>query len=202
MSWLTSPAHDLFEVAVKATLIYGTALLGLRVGERRTLAQWTTIDFAAAVTIGAIVGRTALAKDQSYAVGAVALVTIVAVHRLASLLRFSPLFGKLQDHRIRVLVVNGELRRRQLRLCGLTELPLKSWRLLHGGWAVLQGQVLAGRVVALVAGEFLAEDDFLTARAGAASTYALAGSVAVVAPLLAEVAALTAPAGVDGAVAA
>ena len=82
------------------TLIYGTALLGLRVGERRTLAQWTTIDFAAAV-----------AKDQSYAVGAVALVTIVAVHRLASLLQFWPLFGKLQEHRIRVLVVNGELRR-------------------------------------------------------------------------------------------
>ncbi len=53
MSWLTSPAHDLFGVAVKATLIYGTALLGLRVGERRTLAQWTTIDFAAAVAIGA-----------------------------------------------------------------------------------------------------------------------------------------------------
>ncbi len=76
MSWLTSPAPDLVGVAVKVTLIYGTALLGMRVGERRTLAQWTTIDFAAAV---AIVGRTALAKDQSYAVGAVALVTIVTI---------------------------------------------------------------------------------------------------------------------------
>ena len=32
----------------------------------------------------------------------------------------------------------------------------------------MQGQVLAGRVIDLVAGEFLAEDDFLTARAGAA----------------------------------
>jgi hypothetical protein len=31
------------------------------------------------------------------------------------------------------------------------ELPLEPWRLLHGGWAVLQGQVLAGRVVDLVA---------------------------------------------------
>jgi uncharacterized membrane protein YcaP (DUF421 family) len=93
MSWLTSPAPDLFGVAVKVTLMYGTALLVLRMGERRTLAQWTTIDFAAAVAIGAIVGRTAVAKDQSYAVGAVALVTIEAVHRLASLLRFWPLFG-------------------------------------------------------------------------------------------------------------
>jgi len=117
---------------VKVTLMYGTALLGLRVGERRTLAQWTTIDFAAAVAIGAIVGRTALAKDQSYAVGAVALVTIVAVHRLASLLRFSPLFGKLQDHRIRVLVLNGELRRGQLRLCGLTDNDLYAELRLRG----------------------------------------------------------------------
>ncbi len=82
------------------------------------------------------------------------------------------------------------------------ELPLKPWRLLHGGWAVLQGQVLAGRVVDLVAGEFLAEDDFLTARAGAAGTEALAGPVAVGAPLLAEVATLALTAGVDGAVAA
>jgi len=132
MSWLTSPAPDLVGVAVKVTLIYGTALLGLRVGERRTLAQWTTIDFAAAVAIGAIVGRTAVAKDQSYAVGAVALVTIVAVHRLASLLRFWPLFGKLQDHRIRVLVVNGELRRPQLRLCGLTDNDLYAELRLRG----------------------------------------------------------------------
>jgi uncharacterized membrane protein YcaP (DUF421 family) len=132
MSWLTSPAPDLVGVAVKVTLIYGTALLVLRVGERRTLAQWTTIDFAAAVAIGAIVGRTAVAKDQSYAVGAVALVTIVAVHRLASLLRFSPLFGKLQDHRIRVLVLNGELRRGQLRLCGLTDNDLYAELRLRG----------------------------------------------------------------------
>ena len=131
MSWLTSPAPDLFGFAVKATLIYGTALLGLRVGERRTLAQWTTIDFAAAVAIGAIVGRTALAKDQSYAVGAVAL-ALATVHRLASLLRFSRLFGKLQDHRIRVLVVNGEIRRRQLRLCGLTDNDLYAELRLRG----------------------------------------------------------------------
>jgi len=66
----------------------------------------------------------------------------------------------------------------------------------------LQGQVLAGRVVDLVADQLLAEDDFLAARAGSAGTEALAGSVAVVAPLLAEVAAVAFTAGVDGAVAA
>ncbi len=51
-----------------------------------------------------IVGRTAVASTQSYATGAVALLTIVGVHRIASRLRFRPLLGKLADHRVRVLV--------------------------------------------------------------------------------------------------
>lgn len=132
MSWLTSSGPMLAIVAGKAALMYGTALLGLRVGERRTLAQWTVIDFVAAVALGAIVGRTVLASDQSYAVGAVALITLVVVHRLASLLRFSPLLGKLVDHRIRVLVADGELRGSQLRLCGLTDNDLYAELRLQG----------------------------------------------------------------------
>lgn len=101
--------------------MYLTALIALRVGERRTLAQWTLIDFATAVAMGAIIGRSAVAGTQSYATGAVALVTLVAVHRAASLLRFNSLLGKLADHRVRVLVANGELRRKELRRCGLTD---------------------------------------------------------------------------------
>ncbi len=52
----------------------------------------------------------------------------------------------------------------------------------------MRGQVLAGRVVVLVAGQLLDEDHFLAARAGSAGTKALAGSVAVVTPLLGEAA--------------
>ncbi|SNR52418.1 DUF421 domain-containing protein [Blastococcus mobilis] len=121
MSWLTSPWPDLAVVAAKAGLMYVTALVCLRLAQRRTLAQWTIIDFAAAVAVGAIVGRTAIAESQSYATGAVALVSIVAAHRVASLLRFQPLLGKLADYRIRVLVADGKVRRGQLRSCGLTD---------------------------------------------------------------------------------
>jgi uncharacterized membrane protein YcaP (DUF421 family) len=64
-SWLTAPGHVVAGVAVKAALMYATALFGLRLAHRRTLAQWTAIDFAAAVAVGAIVGRTAIARDQS-----------------------------------------------------------------------------------------------------------------------------------------
>ena len=121
LSWLVGQWSQLGIVAGKASLMYVTALVGLRLGERRTLAQWTIIDFATAVAMGAIVGRTAIAEGQSYLTGAVALFTLIVVHRLASLLRFRPLLGKLADHRIRVLVAQGELRRDQLRLCGLTD---------------------------------------------------------------------------------
>ena len=121
MSWLTASWPDLGIAAAKALLMYLTALVGLRLGERRTMAQWTAIDFAAAVAIGAIIGRTAIASSQPFAVGAVALVVIIAAHRLASLYRFTPVIGAWVDHPTRVLVVDGRVRRRELRLSGLTD---------------------------------------------------------------------------------
>lgn len=121
MSWLIGQSSALGEVAAKAVLMYVTALMALRLGERRTLAQWTVIDFATAVAMGAIIGRSAIAGSQSYLTGAVAVCTLVAVHRVASLARFNALLGKLVDHRVRVLVVEGELRSRELRRCGLTD---------------------------------------------------------------------------------
>jgi uncharacterized membrane protein YcaP (DUF421 family) len=138
MSWLTGQWGGLGLVAAKAALMYVTALCALRIGERRTLAQWTLIDFVTAVAVGAIVGRTATAGSQSYAVGAVALLTMVAVHRLASILRFNRLFNKLIDHRVRVLVAGGELRRAELRRCGLTDNDLYT-QLRQRGFFTLRG---------------------------------------------------------------
>jgi len=119
--WLTGHADDLWIVAAKAALIYLVAILGLRVAQRRTLSQWTAIDFAASVAIGAIVGRTALASNQSFAMGAVALVAVLLCHSIAMAARFHRPFAKLVDHRVRVIVEDGELRQRQLQICGLTE---------------------------------------------------------------------------------
>jgi uncharacterized membrane protein YcaP (DUF421 family) len=45
-------------VAVKAVLIFAVAVIGLRLGERRTLAQLGAFDFAVALAIGAIIART------------------------------------------------------------------------------------------------------------------------------------------------
>jgi uncharacterized membrane protein YcaP (DUF421 family) len=124
MSWLAGDWASLGAVAGKAALIYVTALGMLRLGERRTLAQWTIIDTVAAVAVGAIVGRTAIASDQSFVTGAVAMITLVVMHRLVSGLRTRPRFRRLTDHRIRVLVAHGQVRRHQLMICGLTESDL------------------------------------------------------------------------------
>lgn len=132
MDWLLGHWTELGAVAGKAALMYATALIGLRVAQRRTLAQWTIIDFATAVAVGAIIGRTAVAGPQSFITGAVALVTLVAAHLIASALRFSPLFAKLADYRVRVLVEHGHVCRDQLRICGLTDNDLFAELRQHG----------------------------------------------------------------------
>lgn len=120
MSWLTSGPLELGYTAGKAALMYATALVGLRLSERRTLAQWSTIDFVAAVAVGAIVGRTAIASTQSYLMGAVALIVLLLLHRLVSVARFNRWFARLVDHGVVLLVRDGELRHRELHRCGLT----------------------------------------------------------------------------------
>lgn len=76
--------------------------------------------------IGAILGRTAVATGQSFLVGAAALLTILAAHWLVTFARYSPLLAKGVDHRVRVLVDHGQLRRDQMLLCGVTNNDLLS----------------------------------------------------------------------------
>ncbi len=126
MHWLTGGWTQTGAVAAKAALMYVTALIALRVGERRTLAEWTIIDFATAVAMGAIIGRTAIASTQSYLTGAVAVVTLVVVHRVVSALRFTGPVARLVDHRVRVLVEHGAVRHRELRKCAITYADLRA----------------------------------------------------------------------------
>ncbi len=123
-SWFFGGAGTLGPAVAKAALMYLAALVGLRVAHRRTLSQWTAIDFAAAVAVGAIIGRTATASSQSLLVGVAALVTILAAHTAVTFGRYLPWVAKLTDHRVRILVEHGRVRRRQLLICGLTESDL------------------------------------------------------------------------------
>lgn len=55
--WPLGDERSIGFVAISTTLIYVSVLIGVRLGERRTLTEMTTYDFAAAIALGAIIGR-------------------------------------------------------------------------------------------------------------------------------------------------
>ena len=120
MPELIGGASGLGWVAVKAVLLFAVAVIGLRLGERRTLAQLSAFDFAVAVAVGAIIGRGATASGTSFATSAVALVTFLVAHRVVAILRRHSRFVRLVDHPPRVLVIGGELQAGELARAGLT----------------------------------------------------------------------------------
>jgi len=121
MAELIGGASALGWVALKAVLLFAVAVIGLRLGERRTLAQLSAFDFAVAVALGAIIGRGATASNTSFATSAVALVTLLAAHRVVAILRRHSRFARLIDHPPRVLVVRGELQGGEVARAGLTD---------------------------------------------------------------------------------
>jgi uncharacterized membrane protein YcaP (DUF421 family) len=96
------------------------AVIGLRLGERRTLAQLSAFDFAVAVAVGAIIGRGAIASETPFAYSAVALITFLVAHRTVAILRRHSRIVRLIDHPPRVLVAGGELQAGELAHAGLT----------------------------------------------------------------------------------
>jgi uncharacterized membrane protein YcaP (DUF421 family) len=107
-------------------------VIGLRLGERRTLAQLGAFDFAVAVAIGSIIGRTVTASDTSFLTGAVALVTLLAVHRLVVFARRHSRIARAIDHPPRVLVARGAIQQRELDRAGLTVADLHALLRQHG----------------------------------------------------------------------
>jgi uncharacterized membrane protein YcaP (DUF421 family) len=119
---LVGGTNGLGWVMAKAVLIFAAAVIGLRLGERRTLAQLGAFDFdfAVAVAIGAIIGRTVTSSSTSFATGAVALVTLLVAHRLVALARRHSQIARIIDHPPRVLVAGGQIQDRELARAGLT----------------------------------------------------------------------------------
>ncbi len=132
MSELVGPVDALGWVALKALLLFVTAVAGFRLAERRTLAEMGAFDFVAAVAVGAIVGRVPNSTTTSYLQGAVTLVTVLAAHALLTRLRYNPRVAALIDHPPRLLVVHGALQERQMRKSGITRGDLFALLRAHG----------------------------------------------------------------------
>lgn len=117
---------DIGWVVVKALLLYATALIGFRLGERRTLAEMAPFDFVAAIAVGAVVGRVPNAETTSYLAGLATLVAILAAHRIVVRLRYIPGMSPLIDGPPVVIIADGEIQERAMRRCGMTTADLTS----------------------------------------------------------------------------
>ena len=120
MNYFIGHWQQLGWVAVKMVLLFAVAALGLRLSERRTLAQLNVFDFVVTVAVGAIVGRAATSSTTSFITGAVALVTLLAIHRAVAALHQRGRLGGLLDRRPLLIVRHGELRDDELGSAGLT----------------------------------------------------------------------------------
>jgi uncharacterized membrane protein YcaP (DUF421 family) len=132
MTWFVGDGTDLWHTAVKAVLLFLVAVVGFRFGERRTFAQLAPFDFVAVVSVGAIIGRTATAKDTAFLVGVVALLAVLVTHRgVARLRRYRPI-AALVDQPLLLLIADGRLQEGELQRSGLTHDDLRGVLRTHG----------------------------------------------------------------------
>ena len=124
MEHLIGGAGELGWVAAKAVLLYLTAVLGLRLGERRTLADLSPFDFVALAAVGSVVGRLPSAADSSYLAGAATLVALLVSHWCVARLHRFPSVAHLLERAPRLLVAHGQVLDGELRRCGLTRSDL------------------------------------------------------------------------------
>jgi uncharacterized membrane protein YcaP (DUF421 family) len=122
-------------IAGKAVMLYATAIIGLRLGKRRILAELSPFDFVAAVAVGAIVGRIPSASDADYPAGAVTLIAVLFAHALVSHLRHYSSVARV-DQDPRILVANGKILEDALRRSGLSRADVHSLLRQHGAHRV------------------------------------------------------------------
>lgn len=120
MSWLIGDIHTLGPIAAKTALLAVTAVAGLRLSERRTLARLRPFDVVTVIAVGAVIGRAAIATSTSHLEGATALLILFVVHQLLSRARYHQWLRRLTEHRIRILIRDGRMLPAQLWWCGLT----------------------------------------------------------------------------------
>lgn len=120
MHQLFGNAGSMGWVALKALFLYLTAIACFRIGSRRAITEMTPFDFAAAVAVGAIIGRVPNSSTTSYLAGAVTLVTVLAAHELIERLRLSKNVENVIDPPKTTLLVNGDVLENQRKKAGFT----------------------------------------------------------------------------------
>jgi uncharacterized membrane protein YcaP (DUF421 family) len=78
-SWMGASWADLAFVVLGGVAMYVTTIVGVRLAGRRTIAQLSAFDLVITVALGSLVANTIASDDPSYAQGATALVTLLAL---------------------------------------------------------------------------------------------------------------------------
>ena len=119
-------------VVISTVGIYVTFLVWLRLAGPRALANMSSFDLAAAIALGAVVGRVVLEDTPTLLAGVIGLCTLFALQALFGLLRRSPRADAALTNLPFLLMANGELLTDNLRRAHLVENELKAKLRLAG----------------------------------------------------------------------
>ncbi len=120
-------------LVVLATVgIYVTFLVLLRLAGPRALANMSSFDLAAAIALGAVVGRVVLEDTPTLLAGVIGLCMLFALQAFFGLLRRSPRADAALTNPPLLLMANGELLADNLRKAHLVENELKAKLRLAG----------------------------------------------------------------------
>jgi uncharacterized membrane protein YcaP (DUF421 family) len=120
-TWLGTTLPRVGFIVLSTLLIYGSTLVGIRLGDRRALTQLNPFDFVVAVALGSLVARTATSPQPSYLEGLTGLVTLLVSHLVFSQVRRRyDGVRRIVDRPPLVLVRDGEVRTEALASADLT----------------------------------------------------------------------------------
>jgi uncharacterized membrane protein YcaP (DUF421 family) len=107
--WFGAPWRDLALVVASTAAFYLTTFVGVRVAGRRTLTQLSAFDALVTIALGSLLATTVVSDEPSYANGAAALVTLLALQvGLGVLRRRVPRLRRVLEFEPEVVLRDGE----------------------------------------------------------------------------------------------
>lgn len=107
--WFGAPFGDLALVSASTAAFYLTTFAAVRLAGRRTLTQLSAFDALVTIALGSLLATTVVSEDPSYAQGAVALVTLLALQvGLGVLRRNVPPLRRVLEFEPEVVFRDGE----------------------------------------------------------------------------------------------
>ncbi|WP_186758986.1 DUF421 domain-containing protein [Arthrobacter alpinus] len=112
---------DASRVVLSAIALYALVLMLIRLMGQRTMASLSNFDLAAAVALGAVVGRAILGYTPTLTAGVLGLVTLLVLQALTGQLRRFPRIVTIVNNRAYLLMAGSEIVAANLRRTHVSE---------------------------------------------------------------------------------